>query len=342
MSQNDPVVVIRDLTKRYGRFTALEGLTLSLDRGRILGLIGPNGAGKTTTIRILVGLARPTSGSATIAGADCLREARAIKRLVGYMPDSFGSYDNMRVREYLDFFGAAFRIARSARIRRVAEVMDVAGATYMQDRYVESLSFGMKQRVAIARTLLHDPQVLILDEPASGLDPQARIEMREILLRLAESGKTLIVTSHILPELSRICDQVAILTRGRLRAFGTLEEITRQISPQRTIEVQLAAPDQVAQAAAVVRGAVEPDSEVAGSEAESLVRFRTAKSEAELGGLLAQLVAAGVAVTQYRELQSDLEDAFLSVTRQDAGTNHLHAPATAGRGAAGRPSGDDS
>src|SRR5262245_3764036 len=204
MKPGEPVVVARDLAKKYGEFVALDGLSLSVDRGQILGFIGPNGAGKTTTIKILVGLARPTSGTAHIAGADCTRESRKIKRLVGYMPDTFGSYDNMRVREYLDFFGAAFGIWRKARRKRIDEVMNITGCTYMKDKYVESLSHGMKQRVGVARTLLHDPQVLILDEPAGGLDPQARIEMRELLVQLARLGKTLIVTSHILPDLSRI------------------------------------------------------------------------------------------------------------------------------------------
>src|SRR5439155_19323401 len=171
--------------------------------------------------------------------------ARRIKRLVGYMPDTFGSYENMRVREYLDFFGAAFGIPRRERIRRIDEVLQTTGATYMKDNYVESLSHGMRQRVGIARTLLHDPPVLILDEPANGLDPQARIEMRELLLRLAGAGKTLLVTSHILPELSRICHRVAIITRGRLRAFGTLDEITRSVRQVRTIEVLLARDDQI-------------------------------------------------------------------------------------------------
>ena len=160
-----------------------------------------------------------------------MREARKIKRLVGYMPDTFGSYDNMRVGEYLDFFGAAFGMPRRERARRIGEVLDMAGAGPFRDLYVETLSHGMKQRVAIARTLLHDPAVLILDEPANGLDPQARIEMRQLLLDLAARGKTLLVTSHVLPELARICHRVAIITRGRLRAFGTLEEITRQLRP---------------------------------------------------------------------------------------------------------------
>ncbi len=222
MHNDSAALVVNNLTKVYGNLTALDHLSLTLDRGQILGLIGPNGAGKTTAIKILVGLTRPTSGSASIAGCDCVRQPKLIKRLVGYMPDLFGSYDNMRVWEYLDFFGAAFGIRRSKRIKRIDEVMEMTGSTYMRDRYVESLSHGMKQRIGIARTLLHDPSVLILDEPANGLDPEARIEMRQILLRLAELGKTLMVTSHILPELSRICDRVAILNRGRLEAIGTL------------------------------------------------------------------------------------------------------------------------
>src|SRR3989440_12505908 len=160
MSTGQVVVEIKELTKKYGKFVALDRLTLSVERGQILGFVGPNGAGKTTTIKILVGLARPTSGSATIAGSDCVREARKIKRLVGYMPDVFGSYDNMRVAEYLDFFGAAFGLPRRDRSHRIGEVLDVAGAASFRDLYVEALSHGMKQRVAIARTLLHDPQVL--------------------------------------------------------------------------------------------------------------------------------------------------------------------------------------
>lgn len=318
MGQDEPMIVTNQLTKKYGGFTAVDSLSFTLHRGQILGFIGPNGAGKTTTIRILVGLARPTSGSASIAGVDCVRQARKIKHLVGYMPDSFGSYDNMRVREYLDFFGAAFGIPRRKRIPRIAEVMEMVGATYMQDRYVESLSHGMKQRVGIARTLLHDPEVLILDEPANGLDPQARIDIREILLRLAEMGKTLIVTSHVLPELSRVCNRVAIITHGQLRAFGTLPEIMRTISQRRMFEVQLATADQIDRAVEVISPAVEPDAEVTGYVAEAVVRFRTSKREDELGIVLRRLVNEGLSVTQFREVQTDLEDAFMSVTRNHA------------------------
>jgi ABC-2 type transport system ATP-binding protein len=315
MNADKPVVVLEHLTKMYGSFTALSDLTLTLNAGQIFGLIGPNGAGKTTAIKILVGLIRPTSGTAQIAGADCVHDARRIKRLVGYMPDRFGSYDNMRVREYLDFFGAAFGIGRRQRAKRIGEIMETTGTEYMKDRFVESLSHGMQQRVGVARTLLHDPQVLILDEPANGLDPQARIEMRDLLLHLAKLGKTLLVTSHILPELSRICDRVAIMTHGKLRAFGTIEEIGRQISQQRTIEVQFTAVDQITTAAEIIRGAIEPGAEVVESVTEKVVRFRTAIPEAALGKLLASLVQHEILVTQFRELQTDLEEAFMSFAR---------------------------
>ena len=336
MGQDEPVIVTNQLTKKYGRLTAVDGLSLTLHRGQILGFIGPNGAGKTTAIRILVGLARPTSGSASIAGVDCVRQARKIKHLVGYMPDSFGSYDNMRVREYLDFFGAAFGIPRRKRVPRIAEVMEMTGATYMQDRYVESLSHGMKQRVGIARTLLHDPEVLILDEPANGLDPQARIDIREILLRLAEMGKTLIVTSHVLPELSRVCNQVAIIIHGKLRAFGTLSEIMRTVSQRRMFEVQLATADQLVRAVEVIGPAVEPDAEVTASAAEAVVRFQTSKPEDELGIVLQRLVKEGLNVTQFRDVQTDLEDAFMSVTRNHAETGD--ARSASGTEAAGQDS----
>jgi ABC-2 type transport system ATP-binding protein len=316
MSENSPVVVVEHLTKKYGEFTALEDLSLSIDRGQILGFIGPNGAGKTTTIKILVGLLRPTAGRASICGADCVRESRRIKHLVGYMPDSFGSYDNMRVFEYLDFFGAAFKMPRRRRAERIEVVLETTNATWMRDRFVESLSHGMQQRVGIARTLLHDPDVLILDEPANGLDPEARVEMRELLLRLASMGKTLIVTSHILPELSRICDQVAIITNGKLRAFGPLGNIMKRVSQERTVEVQLSSAHELEAAAGIIQE-FHNDQCATISETELVVRFRSQRREEELGELLANLVRSGLHITQFRELATDLEDAFLSVTRED-------------------------
>ena len=239
-----------------------------------------------------------------------------MRRLVGYMPDKFGSYDNMRVREYLDFFGAAFGIPRKERQKRVSEVLDLTNAVWMQDRYVESLSHGMQQRVGIARTLLHRPEVLILDEPANGLDPEARIEMRTILLRLAAEGRTLIVTSHILPELSRICDQVAIVAGGKLRAMGTLQEVTRTLSQRRTVEIQLLSGEGMQAAAARVKKALEADAEVTVSEAETIIRARTSAGDDTLGELLRAMVLAGDRVGQFREVAGDLEEAFVTAARE--------------------------
>jgi ABC-2 type transport system ATP-binding protein len=206
-------------------------------------------------------------------------------------------------------------------------VLDLTNAVWMQDRYVESLSHGMQQRVGIARTLLHKPEVLILDEPANGLDPEARIEMRSILLRLAAEGRTLIVTSHILPELSRICDQVAIVAGGRLRAMGTLQEVTRELSQRRTIEIQLLTADGMQNAAARVRAAMEADAEVTLSEAETIIRCRTSANDEKLGELLRQMILAGDRVGQFREVAGDLEEAFVTAAREaEAERNAQAAP----------------
>lgn len=312
MTSSHPVVEIERLTKKYGEFTALEDLSMHVDQGQILGFIGPNGAGKTTTIKILVGLNLPTSGSAKIGGIDCTAGSKEIKRLVGYMPDKFGSYDNMRVEEYLDFFAAAYSIPRKVRRARIDEVLKITASEYMRDRFVESLSHGMQQRIGIARVLLHDPKVLILDEPANGLDPQARIEMRELLLSLAASGKTLIVTSHILPELARICSTIAIITGGKLRAFGKLDDVMRKLCPKRKFEIQLVDRSQLGKASEVL-SKINYASDLASSDAEGVLRFSSQASEGELAKLLSVVVEQGILVAQYRELQSDLEDAFLTV-----------------------------
>ncbi|MEZ5944294.1 MAG: ABC transporter ATP-binding protein [Planctomycetaceae bacterium] len=314
----EPLVVIDHVRKQYGTFVALEDLSLTVNRGRILGFIGPNGAGKTTTIKILVGHARPTSGTATVKGVNCTTQSDQIKRLVGYMPDEFGSYDNMRVSEYLDFFGAAFSIPRKQRRTRIDEVMEITGVTRMKDLFVESLSHGMKQRVGIARTLLHDPELIILDEPANGLDPRARIEMRQLLLDLAELGKTLIVTSHILPELARICDEVAIVSKGRLRAYGTVESILREVGQRRTWELLLTENSRIPDLGKLLQRALEEDASVELSSTEMTIRFQTTADDEQVQQLLKRVVSEEFPVVQMREVQLDLEDTFMSVTQDDA------------------------
>lgn len=316
MNDNDLVLETRDLTKTYGDFVALDRLSIQIRRGQIVGLIGPNGAGKSTTIRILVGQVRPTSGGAFINGINCTNESRKLKRLVGYMPDVFGAYDNMRVHEYLDFFAAAFGISRIERVARVRHVIEIAGAGPVSDHFLESLSHGWKQRVAIARTLIHDPPLLILDEPANGLDPQARIEMRHLLRRLASEQKTIIVSSHILPELSLICDQVAILARGRLRACGALSAVTRQLRQRRLFEIEFIARDQLPQASRLIAELVPTAPDTSISTEEPTLRFTTADLQFELSQLLARLIGAGLQVSQCREIPMDLEEAFLAIAEE--------------------------
>ncbi len=309
-----PAVETRNLSKHYGEFVALDNLSLHANPGEILGFIGPNGAGKTTTIKILVGLVRPTSGSASIAGFDCAKDARKVKNLIGYMPDTFGGYDNMRVREYLDFFAAAYKIPRKIRAAKIDQTLQLTGTTHMADLYTEALSHGMKQRIGLARTLLHEPQVLILDEPANGLDPLARVEMREIILRLAAAGKTVLVTSHILPELARICSTVAIITRGKLRAFGPLDQIMRALRQRRTLELLTLDIPSLTRAQTLLRSLLEPSAEFVLSESESTLRISTTLDDAALAATLRKLLEHNIPVVQFREVIQDLEDAFLTVT----------------------------
>lgn len=318
MNSGQPIVLLDHITKRYGNFTAVDDVSLELHRGRILGFIGPNGAGKTTTIKILVGQSKPTAGTAKISGVDCTKDATQIKRLVGYMPDTFGAYENMRVREYLDFFGAAFRIPRRKRRVRIEEVMEITGTTRMSDLFVESLSHGMAQRVGIARTLLHDPELLILDEPMNGLDPQVRIEMRRLLVQLAEMGKTLIVTSHILPELSRICHDVAIIIQAKLRAFGHLQDILRSMNQKRVFEVLVGADDSLEALVPCLQGQLEAEAEFIPSQAEQTLRIHTTASDEVMRDVLAALVAGKHPVQQFREVQLDLEETFMSMTNSPA------------------------
>jgi ABC-2 type transport system ATP-binding protein len=235
------VVETHGLTKRYGPFVALDDLNLSIEPGIVFGFIGPNGAGKTTSMRILATLLEPSSGEAYVGGYSVMRDPKAVRHLIGYMPDSFGVYDNMKVWEYLDFFAASYGLPRARRIGLIDDLLALVDLSEKKEDYVEALSRGMKQRLCLARTLVHDPQLLILDEPASGLDPRARVELRALLRQLGALGKTVIVSSHILTELADICDHVGIIERGRLLASGSIEEMLRQVRQNRVLAVRLLA-----------------------------------------------------------------------------------------------------
>lgn len=305
------VVRCEGLTKEYDEITALKALDLEILRGHVFGYIGHNGAGKTTTIRILAGLLEPTRGRAEIAGEDVVERRGAIKSLVGYMPDHFGVYDQMRVWEYLDFFGAAFRIPRRKRRDRIDYILDVTDAEYMRDRFVDTLSRGMKQRVGIARTLMHDPAVLLLDEPASGLDPQARVQMRKLLRRLADAGKTLLVSSHILPELAAVCDTIGIIHQGTLRASGPIDQVLSELHRDRLMEFRLH--EGVERAAEVLR-AEDACSQLDEADAvQGLLRFRFSGDDAAMAGLLGR-VAASAKVVTLREVPLSLEDAYMAIS----------------------------
>src|ERR1043166_525816 len=223
------MIETRDLTKMYGDLYALNRLTLKLERGDVYGFVGPNGPGKTPTMRILATLLNPTWGEATVCGYSIYNNAKEIRHRIGYMPDFFGVYDDMKVTEYLEFFAAAYRIKGPDRRKKVDQVLELVDLGYKRDALVTSLSRGMTQRLGLARVLLHEPQVLLLDEPASGLDPRARIEMRELIKELRNMGKTIMLSSHILPELADMCNKIGIIERGKLLFDGDVEEAIRRV-----------------------------------------------------------------------------------------------------------------
>jgi len=233
------MIETRDLTKMYGELYALDRLTLSLERGDVYGFIGPNGAGKTTTMRILATLLTPTWGEATVAGYSIYNGAKDIRRIMGYMPDFFGVYDDMKVIEYLEFFAAAYRIKGAERRKKCEQVLELVDLGYKRDALVTSLSRGMTQRLGLARVLLHEPQVLLLDEPASGLDPRARIEMRGLIKELRNMGKTIMLSSHILPELADICNKIGIIERGKLLFDGDVQTAIQKVRQRTRIDVMV-------------------------------------------------------------------------------------------------------
>jgi len=309
---SEAMIRTESLTKCYANVQAVTELNLDVKEGTLFGFIGPNGAGKTTTIRVLCGLLKPTSGAAFINGLDVTRHPREIKRIVGYLPEIFGVYDRMRVWEYLDFFGAAYRIPRSDRGDMIERTLKLTNAYYMRDYFLGSLSKGMRQRVGIAKTLVHDPPVLILDEPTSGLDPYARIEIRQLLRQLRKIGKTVLISSHILPELSAVCDEVGIIEKSRLLASGPVEKILEQVRQTRPVQIQfLERADEAAEVIKRFKGVQNLQT------VENVVRLEFQGDDRQASILLKLLLDKGFDVVWMREQEADLEEVFIRVTGKE-------------------------
>jgi ABC-2 type transport system ATP-binding protein len=306
------MIETRDLTKMYGDLYALNRLTLKLERGDVYGFIGPNGAGKTTTMRILATLLNPTWGEAMVCGYSIYNGAKDIRRLMGYMPDFFGVYDDMKVIEYLEFFAAAYRIKGAERRRKCEQVLELVDLGYKRDALVTSLSRGMTQRLGLARVLLHEPQVLLLDEPASGLDPRARIEMRGLLKELRNMGKTILVSSHILPELADICNKIGIIERGKLLFDGDVQSAIRQVQQHTVFHVGVG--EGRAQEAHDI---LMKRPEVLAAEVNEDETLRvTLNDGSHDGSFIAEaLVTGGLRLRELKEEEIDLEDVFMGITK---------------------------
>ena len=300
-------------TKDFGSGRGIFKLNLDVPKGCIYGFVGHNGAGKTTTIKMLCGLLKPDSGRASIGGVEVnQRNIRAVKKIIGYMPDITGIYDQMSVWEFLDFYGAAFKIPPKKRKSRIEEVLEITGSRFMIDYQLSSLSRGMRQKIGLAKTLVHDPDVLILDEPTSGLDPNARIEMKQIILRLSGLGKTILLSSHILPELSTIATKVGIVVKGKLLAQGTVKEISSKL--QEDIVIMLTVDSDVNQAAELMRH-VDGVSNVKIID-KSQIEFTYSGMRDMIGTILLFLIENKVRVKWFSENEADLENVFMKITNR--------------------------
>ncbi|MDZ4774828.1 MAG: ABC transporter ATP-binding protein [Planctomycetota bacterium] len=300
---------VRAVTKTYGKLKAVDDVSFSVAPGQIVGFIGPNGAGKTTTMRICATLVYPDKGDVFIRGKSVLEDPRAVRRMLGFMPDSYGTYANTTIWEYLDFYARAYDLRGDARRRRVGEVMEFTSLSDLQEKEIAGLSKGMKQRLCLAKTLLHDPPVMILDEPAAGLDPRARVELRELVRELSGLDKAILLSSHILTELAEMCDSVIVIERGQLKADGTVADLTKKLRPALQVYVRT-----LQGAAATERALVElPGIERVRLEREGVV-FEQIGGPEELAATLTSLVQSGLSPVEFTPQQLNLEEVFLSLT----------------------------
>ncbi|NQU39781.1 MAG: ABC transporter ATP-binding protein [Lentisphaerae bacterium] len=302
-------VQINNLCVKYGKFTAVKNLSFDIPKGEVFGFIGPNGAGKTSTIKILATLLKPSSGTVTIGGMDVVKRQRDVRLRIGYMPDFFGVYDDLSANEYLHFFAAAYRLPKAQRDGVIADVLALTDLTAKRDAQVDGLSRGMKQRLSLARVLLHDPDLLLLDEPASGLDPRARIEMRELLKELRRMGKTILISSHILHELSELCTRIGIVETGELVTEGSLDDIYAELGVMRLIHVQVAnASDELLQEIRALRGVSHADLNI------DRFTIRIKQEDTSVEVLHDDIHKLGARITMYQAEAMDMETVFMKLT----------------------------
>ena len=311
--QEQLMIEIKGLSKSFGNFQALKGIDLSIKKGTVFGFVGPNGAGKSTTMSILATLMIPTSGYAKVDGLDVTEHPHLVRKKIGYMPDFFGVYDQLKTDEYLHFYGASYGLTKPERDALIPQLLELVNLSDKREAYVDSLSRGMKQRLCLARSLVHDPELLILDEPASGLDPRARIEMREILKELKSMGKTIIISSHILPELAEMVDEIGVIEHGEMIAVGNISNIQQQLMAKRLITIKLAnGQDQL-------KVFLGDHSLVQGMFVDGAsVQVQFSGNDEEQANLLRSIIEAGYPVVSFHEAQTDLEDIFLAITRGGA------------------------
>lgn len=311
------MLVLDGLTRYYGSFLALDHLSLTIHDGELHGFVGPNGAGKTTTMRILATLLKPTEGTATLDGVDVVGRPREIRRLMGYMPDFFGVYDRLKTWEYLDFYARCYGFGPRERGHMTDSLLELVNLTDKRDSYVDVLSRGMKQRLCLARALIHDPRLLILDEPASGMDPRARAEMKGILRTLKDMGKTVLISSHILPELSEMCDSLTIIDHGKLVFTGSVEALDRKMNGDAPIDIRFApgAGEESVDAAVALLKQYPGVSGITQEDARTL-RVETSAQLAGTDALLRALIEAGAPVEDFHRAPMNLEKVFMEVTRE--------------------------
>jgi ABC-2 type transport system ATP-binding protein len=315
MEANNVMIKIQNISKRYRTVNALNDFSLEIPRGTIYGLIGPNGAGKTTLLRILAALISPTSGQVWFENEEVTRTPSIIQRKVGYMPDFFGVYPDLTSTEYLEFYAGIHGIPRHKHKRVIADLLELVDLSTKRDEMVETLSRGMKQRLCLARALVHDPEVLLLDEPASGLDPRARVELRELLRTLQDMNKTIVVSSHILLEMAEMCSDVAIIQGGRLILSGSVDKVTHRLGGARQLEIRLLEQERVPDAIQILND-MTAISSVTNDEGSTLLQAEFSGDDAAMSRILAELITKGLPVVSFAPRSSGgrLEDVFMSIT----------------------------